>query len=175
MIPSSRKRSSGRLASCRRDCDLGSRYLAVARCHSVSSSDRYGRILPGRASLVRALRSPQSRFSSGFYLSTQFRTLPHSYVSASPAVLVFCPNPSSWIAPVDCVPLASVRRRTATLAAEIVEQLARILYRLLGDIPISIFQLFTIKTAGIYPSGDSSARLDDCSRLRCNHRWERCV
>ena len=109
------------------------------RCYSAGPSNRHCRILPGRDSLVRALRAPQSGFSPGLYLSTQFRALPHSPLPASPAILVFRPDSSARVASVDGVPLACSRGRAATLAAEILEQLARILYRLLGDIPFSVF------------------------------------
>ncbi len=112
--------------------------------------------------VVRALRAAQSGFSSHFHFSAQFRTLPHSHVSASPAVLVFRPDSSARAASVDGVPLAGLRRRTATLAAEILEQFAGILFRMLGYFPFLVFQLFAIETARIYPSCYSSARSPDC-------------
>ena len=56
----------------------------------------------------------------------------------------------------------SAPRRVATLAAEILEQFAGILFCLLGYFPFSVFQLFAIETTGIYPSRDSFARSSDC-------------
>ena len=156
---SSRKRPGGSCTRRRRDRNLGYRDEPVAQRAPPRSSDRNHRVLRGRIAVVRALRRAQSRLHPHIYFSAQFRAIPHAHVSASPAVLVFRPDSSARTASLDGVPLASAPRRIATLAAEILEQFAGILFRMLGYFPFFVFQLFAIETTRIYPSGHSSALL----------------
>src|SRR6202008_1106345 len=122
-------------------------------------------MLRGSAAVVRALRAAQPRLPPHFHFSAQFRTLPHSNISASPAVLVFRPDSYPRASSVDGLPLASLGRRAATLAEEILERLAWIFLRMLGCLPTFIFQLFAIEIAGLHSSRYSATRAANCGRI----------
>ena len=63
------------------------------------------------------MRAPQSGFPPRFYFSKQFRTVSHSYVSASPTILVFRSDRSTLSAPpVDRAALALGTRGAPRLA-----------------------------------------------------------
>ncbi len=64
-----------------------------------------------------------------------------------------------------CSSPASLRRRAATLAAEILERLAWIFLRMLGYLPTFVFQLFAIEIAGLHSSRYSATRAANCGRL----------
>ena len=98
-------------------------------------------VLRGRAPVVRALRLAQSRFPARLHLAAQFRALPHAGVPPQAAFLVLRPDLASGAASLDRLVLAAAGRPSA-LARKIVDDLSRILFRLLGRLSRSCSSAF---------------------------------